>query len=145
MFSKKHNRLNAYLNPTFTFPYIFSFLIFLVLSLPLFWPFLSFPFSSLHILFHCIVLSVDHSWIYTHLFSDDIVHFISYCTVFYHWFDPLFYNRVCHYAKGLLISSSSSGNMKSLITKHLPFLFFSISVIFRFFSACKDCQKYIYF
>ena len=52
--------------------------------------------------------------------------------------------RVCQYAKGLLISSSSSGNMKSLITRHLPLLFF-FNFIFRFFSACKDCQKYMYF
>ena len=43
-------------------------------------------------------------------------------------------SRVCQYIKGLLISSSSSGSMKTLITRHLPFLFFSISSIFRFFS-----------
>ena len=58
---------------------------------------------------------------------------------------PLRTNRVCQYAKGLLISSSSSGSMKTLISRHSLFLFFSISIIFRFFSACKDCQIYIYF
>ena len=54
-------------------------------------------------------------------------------------------SRVCQYIKGLLISSSSSVSVKTLITRHLSFLFFSISIIFRFFSASKDCQKYIYF
>ena len=55
------------------------------------------------------------------------------------------YVWVCQYAKGLLISSSSSENMKILITGHLAFLFFLISIIFRFFSTYKDHQKYIYF
>ena len=38
------------------------------------------------------------------------------------------------YAEGLLISSSSSGGVGGLITRHLPFLFFQISFIFRFFN-----------
>ena len=42
--------------------------------------------------------------------------------------------RVCHYAEGLLIGSSSSGGVGGRIIRHLPFLFFQNSFIFRFFS-----------
>ena len=43
------------------------------------------------------------------------------------------YTRVCQYAKGFLIRSSSSGSVGTVILKRLPFLFFQISFIFRFF------------
>ena len=42
--------------------------------------------------------------------------------------------RVCQYAGGLLISSSSSGGMGGQIIRHLPSSFFSNSTIFRFFT-----------
>jgi len=53
--------------------------------------------------------------------------------------------RVCQYAKVYLIRSSTSGSVNKTILRLLAFLFFWISFIFRFFSARKDCQKYIYF
>ena len=42
-------------------------------------------------------------------------------------------SRVCQYAKGFLIRWSSSGIVGALILRYLPFLFFQISFIFRFF------------
>ena len=53
--------------------------------------------------------------------------------------------RVCQYAKVCLIRSSTLRSVNKRILKFLAFLFFQISIIFRFFSARKDCQKYIYF
>ena len=45
--------------------------------------------------------------------------------------------RVCQYTKGLLISSSSSGGVKTLITRHLPFFFFQFQLSFVFLAQVK--------
>ena len=42
-------------------------------------------------------------------------------------------SRVCQYTKGFLIKLSSLKNVGTSILKHLPFFFFQISFIFRFF------------
>ena len=49
--------------------------------------------------------------------------------------------RVCQYAKGLLISLSSSGNIKTLIIRHLPFSFFPISIILLFLTRVQRLSK----
>ena len=43
------------------------------------------------------------------------------------------YIWVCQYAKGFLIRWSSSEIVRTLILRYLPFFFFQISFIFRFF------------